>query len=173
MPVTRLLLIAVAASALTAFVDAEKKFSVEFPEGWSTRVVATDGTVQADPPAEQSSVYCRANSIALANLNNISQASLNVEFAKPIGRDTWAGVLSVDAAKIEIVESSVTMVNGHVVQYATFVLDASLLGSLTKLRYASHILSGRMVNAGCFAPVGGYDEMKAAFEKVVTSLKPL
>jgi hypothetical protein len=53
------------------------------------------------------------------------------------------------------------------------VLDASLTGRPTKARFASHILTGRMVNAGCFAPVETYDGMKATFEKVVTSLKPL
>lgn len=170
----RLLFAALALFVLSGFTDVNKKFSINFPDGWNARVASKDGTVQAEGAAGPTGGYCRANSIALASLKDVSQATLNEGYGqKPIDKATWAGVLTVDPAKIELSESSVKMVDGHPVQITTLIIDASVVGVLTKARFASHIMTGRMVNVGCFAPVGTFDGLRATFDKVIASLKPI
>ena len=168
----RLIFVAVATCSLMAFTNDAKTFSVDFPSGWPVHPAEKDGTVQADAPVK-GSAFCRANSIALPSLKDVSQATLNAQYGKPLDKATWAGVLSIDPTKVEMSEDSAKVADGHVVQFTTLVIDASIAGVTSKARFSSHILSGRMVNVGCFAPVGGYDGVKAVFEKTVVSLKPL
>lgn len=170
---SRVFVAVVALLALTGFADPGKKFTIDFPAGWSEPVADKDGNVQSNAPDAKSGVYCRANSVSLASLKDVSQAAINTEYAKPLDAPTWAGVLSVDAAKMKTSNATAKLVDGHVVQFVTIAFDASVVGFEARGRFASHILTGHMVNVGCFAPSGAFDGAKAAFEKIVVSLKAL
>jgi hypothetical protein len=166
------LLIAAAALGLAGFADPGKHFTIDFPQGWSTPATDAGGNAQSDAPSP-SSVFCRANSVTLASLKDSTQPALNAEYSKPLDKPTWAGVFSVDAAKVEISEGEARLVDGHIVQVVTMTLAADILGVPMKARFVSHILPGHMVNAGCFAPSESFDAMRPTFEKVIMSLKPL
>ena len=101
------------------------------------------------------------------------QARLNTTYSAPLDQASWAGIPSVDAAKIKISEGHARLLVGHIAQTVTVALNADIAGSPKNLRFISHILPGRMVNAGCLADVESFDSMKAVFEKTLTSLKPL
>jgi hypothetical protein len=58
------------------------------------------------------------------------------------------------------------------VQTATITLVPAVLGSEYKLRLADHILPGRVVNGGCFAPSAEFERNRAAFDTVLASLRP-
>lgn len=169
----RLLLAAAAFLALTAFTDPGKHFTIDFPSGWSAPVTDAQGNVQSDAPGADGKIFCRANSVALAALKNATQASLNAEYGAPLDRDTWAAVISIDAVKVTTSDGAARLVQGRIVQVATITLANDVMGAPTKVRFLSHILPGRMVNVGCFASTEDFDGAKAAFEKIVTSLKPL
>jgi hypothetical protein len=165
-------LVAAATLGLAGFADPGKHFTIDFPKGWSAPTSDADGNAQSDAPSP-ASVFCRANSVNLASLKGATQPALNSEYSKPLDKPTWAGVFSVDAAKIEISEGQARLVEGRIVQFVTMTLAADVFGAPMKARFVSHILPGHMVNAGCFAPTEAFDAMKPTFEKVVTSLKPL
>jgi hypothetical protein len=166
-------LVFAASGIAAAFTSTAKTFSVDFPAGWSKPVVDTDGNVQSDAPGGTNQGWCRANSNPLATLKNSTQAQINATYGAPLDQATWASVLSVDPTKVKLLANSSKIVNGHVVQYATISFAADVVGVTATGRFASHILPGRMVNAGCFAPTKQFEFIKGAFESVVTSLKPL
>jgi hypothetical protein len=167
------LLVVAAALGLAGFTDAGKHFTIDFPNGWSAPTIDDDdGSAHADAPSPVN-VFCRANSVNLASLKGATQTGLNSEYSKPLDKPTWAGVLSVDAAKVEISEGQARLVDGRIVQFVTMTLAADILGAPMKARFVSHILPGHMVNAACFAPPGSFDAMRPTFEAVVSSLKPL
>lgn len=165
-------LVAAAAFGLAGFTDAGKHFTIDFPQGWSAPTIDDDGSAHSDAPSPLN-VFCRANSVDLESLKGAKQAALNSEYSKPLDKPTWAGVFSVDAAKIEISEGQARLVEGHIVQFVTMTMAADVIGAPMKGRFVSHILPGHMINAGCFAPPESFDAMGPTFEKVVTSLKPL
>jgi hypothetical protein len=159
---------------LCGFVEAGNKFRIDFPNGWSAPVVAEkDGTVQSDAPPSASRAWCRANSVALASLDGMSQKQINSEFAEPLSRETWAGVLTVDASKFEISDASVRKVDGRLVHEVTISFAGDPFLEPTRLRFLSWILPHRMVNAGCFAPAANYKGWAPEFERTVNSLRPL
>lgn len=172
---TRLVVAVAAFVAVSGFTDQDKKYTIDFPGGWRTSVVDQgEHTVEAIGAAGKPNGFCRANSIALASLKDTTPAALNAQFGqKPLDKETWAALMTVDAAKFEVSEGAVKIVNNHPVHSATFIFDASVLGQLTKARWTSHIMTGRVVNGACFAPVGAFDGLRPAFDKVVASLKPL
>jgi hypothetical protein len=165
------LIAAVAALALAGFTDKGKNFSIDFPQGWSAPVEDAQGNAQSNAP--DGSFYCRANSVTLASLKDATQSSLNAQYKAPLDLETWAGVLSVDATKVQIAEGDARLVNGRIVQSVTMTLGAEVLGSPKKARFVSYILPGRMVNAGCFAGIESFDGTRAVFEATLKSLKPL
>lgn len=166
-------LVAATALGLAAFTDPAKHFAIDFPQGWSAPVVGEDGNVQSEAPGTPVPAYCRANSTPLASLKGATQASLNTQYRQPLDKATWAGVLSVDAAKVQISEGQARLVDGRIVQIVTMTLPADVMGVPMKARFLSYILPGRMVNAACFAGAESYEGMKTTLETVVTSLKPL
>ena len=111
---SRAFLALLACLSLTAFTDAGGKFSVDFPAGWGVATAEADGTVQALDPASQAAVFCRANSVVLESLKDQSQAQLNQTYAVPFDHETWAGFLTLDAAKFAESEGKVRMAEGHV-----------------------------------------------------------
>lgn len=161
-----------AAAALAApYTDAAEGLSVDFPSGWGAPQVIDDtGTVEAKTPTGE--LFCRANSNALASLKTKTQGELNRENGAPFDKATWAGVFEVDPAKIEISEGSVRLVDGQVEQFVTITFATEVMGSPMMARMASFILPGRMVNVGCFAPIGAFGSAREAFDQVATSLRP-
>jgi len=156
-----------------AFTDPAKRYTIDFPAGWSKPVVDAEGNAQSNAPGQSDQVWCRANSHDLATLTLMSQAQLNKDYGAPLDQPTWAAVLSVDAAKMTLVAHESRVVNGVIVQIGTFNFQKDVLGIEATARFASYILPGRMVNAGCFAGTKTFPAMKATFEKTITSLKPL
>lgn len=171
--VSRIALVLLAAASLAAFTDKAKRFSVEFPQGWTDPVADDKGNVQSNGPDQDNPSWCRANSNPLASLNGSSQAELNKTYAEPLDQPTWAGILSVDASKLKLIDHEARVVNGVVVQLATLSFTQDVLGLEAKGRFASYILPGRMVNVGCFSGTSTFPGMKASFDKVAASLKPL
>ena len=169
----RALLVLVAAVSLAAFTHKTKLYSIEFPQGWSAPVTDERGNAQSNAPGSDDLVWCRANSNVMPSLKDSTQAQLNKEYAAPLDQATWADVLSVDRAKITLIDGQARVVNGVIVQFATISFAHDVLGLEAKGRFASHIMPGRMVNAGCFAGTAAYAGVKDVLEKVVTSLKPL
>lgn len=169
---TRLLLAAAALLGLAAFTDSGNHFTIDFPEGWSAPAADADGNVQSDAPAAAGKAWCRANSNAMPDLT-ATQDQINTVYSSPWDLATWASVLSVDPSKMQIAEGEARIVDGHVVQVVTMTLAPDLMGAEAKARFVSHVMTGRMVNAGCFSPSEAYDGMKTLFETVVSSLKPI
>jgi hypothetical protein len=171
---TKILPAVVFVLGLCGFVEAGNKFRIDFPNGWTAPVVAEkDGTVQVDAPPSASRAWCRANSVPLASLDEASQEQLNTDYAEPLSRETWAGVLSIDASKFEISQGAVRKVDGRVVQVVTIDFPGDPFPEPTRLRFLSWILPHRMVNAGCFAPAKNYKGWAPEFERTVSSLRPL
>ena len=164
-------LVAAAALGLAGFTDEAKRFTIDFPQDWSAPARDANGNVQSNAP--DGGIYCRANSVTLASLKDATQAGLNAQYREPFDKGTWAGVLTVDAAKMEISDARAGLVDDHVVQFVTIVFAADVMGAPMTARVASHILPGHMVNAGCFAPTQSFAGAKAIFDRVTTSLKPL
>ncbi len=168
-----LALISIGASpAFARYVDPGKKYLIEFPAGWSKPVPVAD-SVQSDAPGGSKVAFCRANSVRMPTLDAYTQQKINTSFAKPLDDATWAGVMKLEPSKLTILNRDARIVDGHVVQFVTLRLTADVLGQDLTVRYASHILVGRMVNALCFAPPKSFDSLKTTFENVITSLKPL
>lgn len=169
----RLTLAAIALIGGTAFTDPAQHFTIAFPEGWTAPVIDPDGNAEARGPESGPTSWCRANSNPLATLVGFSQESLNTQYASPLSAETWGEVLSVDAAKMQMSESVAGIVDGHVVHMTTLTFTPDVFGVEVKGRFASHILSGRMVNAACFTVSPAYETQKPAFEASVSSLKPI
>lgn len=169
----RITLAAIALVGGAAFTDPAQHFDIAFPDGWSTPVIDPDGNAESRGPEGGPTAWCRANSNPLATLVGVSQESLNTQYASPLSVETWGEVLSVDATKLQMSESVAAVVDGHVVHMATLTFTPDVFGAEVKGRFASHILTGRMVNAACFTVSPAYDTLKPAFEASVSSLKPI
>lgn len=151
------------------------KYSIKFPPGFEAAesINEAESGVQSNGPASAGKVWCRANSVPLPAIGDLTQQQINEEFRAPLDHETWAGFMGVDAAKFSESQPRVRLVAGHLVQEATFDFADDVLGFPARARWSAHILPGRVVNGVCFAATLDYERNRPSFEAALASLRPL
>lgn len=151
------------------------KYSIQFPPGFEPveSINEAESGVQSNGPASAGKVWCRANSVSLAAIADLTQEQINEEFRAPLDHETWAGFMGLDGTKFSESQARVHLVKGHLVQEATFDFADDVVGFPARARWVAHILPGRVVNGTCFAATLDYERNRPALEAALASLKPL
>jgi hypothetical protein len=170
---SRLLTVSAFALALTAFQDPGGMFTVDFPEGWTPQ---TQGQgISAVQSPDLPGVNCNAQAPEVPGTAATSQEQLDMEMKSPLAPATWASIMGIDPAKLQVSEGEARAIDGKYMQIATLAVDENALNNPVKMtiRLSLFAKPGRFYLAGCYAITETYPQVKDIFEKTVSSLRPL
>ncbi|MFO1238031.1 MAG: hypothetical protein U1F24_13670 [Alphaproteobacteria bacterium] len=171
---SRFAAVSVFALGLMAFQDPAGRFTIDFPEGWTEMPPQGEGIHAVQAPAELGKVVCNAQSPDMPGLVGMTQDAINAEMSAPMDTAGWANILGVDAALVEVHKAEALPIDGKYLQFATLTMKAGAFAPVdVKAVMGVFVLPGRLVNAGCYAPMDAFDKVKDVFEKTVSSVRPL
>lgn len=166
----RLLLAATAFVGLTAYTDAQNRFTIDFPAEWGEPTIENGIAIVKGPDGKSN---CNAYTPELAALAAMTQEQINAEMAKEIDGPTWAGLIGTTPDNVELIEGDVVEVGGTYMQIATLKFKAGGMAPIDMMSRIAVILKpGYAINAGCYATVEDFEKLKDTFNAAISSLKP-
>ncbi len=174
MRLARLSLVLAAFVGLSAFNDPAGRYTVDFPEGWTTTPASAEGFTFAHAPDNVTN--CGVKAAPVAGFASLTQDQINTQlFATPFGAADWANVLGADINLITLEGGEIIDANGLKVQIATLKLGAGFesIPFETRARIVVSATPGVVYIGACLAETAKFDEFKDVFETTVRSLRPL